>query len=152
MIVCLVRSEPKEWWYTKSARLLSVHLPFPLLGKIVGLIQLSSFLVGIGLPCLKLKQTSLPRVVTQQSAFLEYWIDFPSYCWDARLAFLELERSHLAQVVTNWWQTGDKLVTNWWHMTQLSRVLPCKFACTTDDKLVTVSLLVTVTRTNIERT
>ncbi len=50
--------------------------------------QIFSYLVGIGLACLKLGQTSLPRVVTQQSAFLECWGDFPSYCWDARLAFL----------------------------------------------------------------
>ncbi len=60
----------------------AVHLPFPLLGKIVGLQQISSFFVGIGLPCLMLGQTSLPRVVNQQTAFLECCSDFPSLCWD----------------------------------------------------------------------
>ncbi len=40
------------------------------------------FFVGIGLPCLMLGQTSLPRVVTQQTDFLECWGDFPSLCWD----------------------------------------------------------------------
>ncbi len=56
----------------------------------------SSFPVGIELPCLKLGKTSLPRVATQQSAFLECWDDFPSYCWHARLVFLELEPNNFA--------------------------------------------------------
>ena len=61
---------------------MTVHLPFPLLDKIVGLQQISSFFVGIRLPCLMLRLTSLPRVVTQQTAFLECWGDFLSLCWD----------------------------------------------------------------------
>ncbi len=43
-----------------GARMSPVRLLFPLLGKI------SSFLVGIGLPCLKLGQTLLPMVVGLQ--------------------------------------------------------------------------------------
>ncbi len=71
-----------------------VHLPFPLLGKIVGLQQITSFFVRIGLPCLKLGQTSPPRVVTQQSAFLECWGDFPSLCWDWNFRSYKQQGSH----------------------------------------------------------
>ncbi len=52
----------------------SVHLPFPFLGKIVGLQQFSIFSWDCtSLPKASIGQTSLPGVVTQHSAFLECW-------------------------------------------------------------------------------
>ena len=49
----------------------TVHLPFQLLGKIVGLQQISSLFVGIGLPCLMVDP--LLRETCQGGWFLHHF-------------------------------------------------------------------------------